>query len=82
VSCLCSQPIVAAVGSLAILLGLWLIDIAAGESSGLLRALSMIRHFDAFGRGLLAVPDLTYYGVLILLCLLLGIRRLDADRLR
>ena len=51
-------------------------------TTSLLHVLSLIRHYDSFGRGVVAVPDLVYYGVLIGLCLLLSIRRLDAERLR
>lgn len=81
-SCLTAQPLVAAVGTYALLLALWLINISATDPASLLNALSLIQHFDSFSKGTLAVKDLGYYLVLIALFLLLSIRRLDADRLR
>lgn len=82
VSCMTAQPLVAAVGTFAVLLGLWLVDISATDPESPLHVLSLIRHYESFGRGILAVPDLAYYGALIVLCLLLSVRRLDAERLR
>jgi ABC-2 type transport system permease protein len=42
----------------------------------------MIKHYDNFSRGIIALNDVVYYVVVIVLFLLLSIRRLDADRLR
>jgi len=81
-SCLTAQPLVSAVGTFAVLLILWLINIAATDPGSLLHLLSLIKHFDSFGKGVIAVNDLVYYLALIALFLLLSIRRLDADRLR
>lgn len=82
ISCMTAQPLVAAVGSFAALLVLWLVDISASDPESLLHLLSLIRHYDSFGRGVVAAPDLVYFAVLIGLCLLLSIRSLDAERLR
>jgi ABC-2 type transport system permease protein len=81
-SCLTSQPLVAGVGTFAVLLGLWLINISASDPNSVLHLLSLIKHYDSFAKGTLALNDVVYYVVLIALFLLLSIRRLDADRLR
>jgi len=70
------------VATYAVLLVLWLIDVGATDPASPLHVLSMIKHYDAFSRGIVAVNDLVYYAVVIVLFLLLSIRRLDADRLR
>jgi ABC-2 type transport system permease protein len=82
VSCLTAQPLVAVVGTYMLLLVMWLVNIGAEDPASFLHALSMIRHFDSFGRGVLALTDAAYYVIIIALFLLLSIRRLDADRLR
>ncbi len=81
-SCLTAHPLVAAVGTFAVLLGLWLINISASDPQSVLHVLSLIQHFESFSKGTIALKDLAYYVVLIVLFLLLAIRRLDADRLR
>lgn len=81
-SCLTAQPLVAGVGTFAVLLGLWLVNISTNDPDSALHLLSLIKHFDTFAKGTVALNDLVYYMVLIALFLLLSIRRLDADRLR
>jgi len=81
-SCLTSHPLVAAVGTFATLLTLWLINIATNDPNSVLHLLSLIKHFDSFAKGTIALNDLAYYVVLIALFILLSIRRLDGDRLR
>jgi ABC-2 type transport system permease protein len=81
-SCLTAQPLVAAVGTFAVLLGLWLINISTTDPGSLLHVLSLIQHYESFSRGVLTLKDAAYYLVLIALFVLLSIRRLDADRLR
>ena len=81
-SSLTTQPLIAVVATYAVLLVLWLIDAGATDPASPLHVLSMIKHYDAFSRGIVAVNDLAYYAVVIVLFLLLSIRRLDADRLR
>jgi ABC-2 type transport system permease protein len=82
VSCLTTQPVVAAVGTLAAFLVLWLINIAASDPASPLHLLSLLKHFESFMNGSIAVTDLIYFGLLIATFLILSIRRLDADRLR
>ena len=81
-SSLTAHPLVAGVGTFAVLLGLWLINIATSDPDSLLNVLSLIKHYETFARGTLALSDVVYYAVLTALFLLLSIRRLDADRLR
>jgi ABC-2 type transport system permease protein len=81
-SCVTAQPLVAAVLTFAVLLVLWLINIATSDPNSVLHLLSLIKHFDSFVKGAIAVSDLVYYVALIVLFLLLSIRRLDGDRLR
>ena len=81
-SCLTSHPLVAGVGTFAVLLGLWLVNIAATSPDSVLNVISLIKHYEGFARGTLALGDLAYYLVLTALFLLLSIRRLDGDRLR
>jgi ABC-2 type transport system permease protein len=81
-STLTAQPLIAVVSTYAVLLLLWLIDAGASDPTHFTHALSMIRHYDAFSRGIVAVNDVVYYVVVIVLFVLLSIRRLDGDRLR
>jgi ABC-2 type transport system permease protein len=81
-SSLTAHPLVAAVGTFGVLLGLWLINIAATDPQSILHSISLIQHFENFSKGVVAVKDVVYYVALMLLFLLLSVRRLDADRLR
>jgi gliding motility-associated transport system permease protein len=82
VSCLTSYPVLAAVGALGLLLGLWVIDIAAGTPESLLNWFSLLKHFESFNRGMIDSADLVFLLLFTLTFLALAIRRLDADRLR
>jgi ABC-2 type transport system permease protein len=81
-SCLTAHPLVAGIGTFAILLGLWLVNIPATDPDSALHLFSLIKHYESFAKGTIALNDLAYYVVLIVLFVLLSIRRLDADRLR
>ncbi len=82
VSCLTAHPVVAAIGTLATFLVLWLANIAASDPGNLLHLLSLLKHFENFMNGSIAVTDLVYFALLTATFLILSIRRLDADRLR
>jgi len=82
VSCLTTHPVVAAIGALAAFLVLWLINIAASDPASPVHLLSLLKHFEGFMNGSIAVTDLIYFAVLTAVFLILSIRRLDADRLR
>lgn len=77
-----AHPLVAGVGTFAVLLGLWLVNIVTSDPDSMLNTLSLVKHYETFARGTLALGDVVYYLVLTALFLLLSIRRLDADRLR
>lgn len=86
-STLTVQPTLAAIGTFGALLLLWIIDWAgdqAGDSgsSGLLEYLSILRHFEALNQGIFNTADIVYFLLFITVFLVLGIRRLDADRLQ
>lgn len=82
VSCLTNHPVVAAIGTLAALLVLWLINIAASDPASPAHMLSLLKHYEGFMNGAIAVTDLIYFALLTGTFLILSIRRLDADRLR
>ena len=81
-SCLTAHPLVAGVGTFAVLLGLWLVSAFTTNPDSILNVVSLIKHYETFARGTLTLPDLVYYPVVTAVFLLLSIRRLDADRLR
>ena len=82
ISCLTTHPVVAAVLSLAVFLGLWIINIAAADPQSWLNLLSLLRRFEGFMNGTIAVTDLIYFALITMTFLVLSIRRLDAERLR
>ena len=81
ISCLTTHPVVAAVLSLAVFLGLWIINIAATDPDSWLHLLSLLKHFEGFMNGSIAVTDLIYFGLMSVTFIILSIRRLDSDRL-
>ena len=85
-SSLTAQPTIAAMSTFGMLLMLWIIDWAGGKAnetaSGLLEYLSMLRHFEAFTKGVFNSSDFIYYLLFISLFLILSVRRLDGDRLQ
>jgi ABC-2 type transport system permease protein len=83
-SCLSSQPTVAAVSSFGALLLLWIIDWAGSgeQASGLFAYLSLLRHFENLLQGLIHSSDIVYFILFIGSFLLFSIRRLDNDRLQ
>jgi len=86
-STLTIQPTIAAISTFGALLLLWIIDWAGEQvnesvTSGLLEYLSILRHFESLSRGLFSSADVIYFLLFITVFLVLGIRRLDADRLQ
>lgn len=85
-SSLTAQPTIAAMSTFGVLLMLWIIDWAGDKTeaaaSSLLEYLSMLRHFEAFTKGIFNSSDFLYYVLFISLFLILSIRRLDGDRLQ
>ena len=82
VSCLTTHPVVAAILTLGAFLALWIMNIFAVDPESMLNLVSLLKHFEGFLSGSIAVTDLVYFGLLITTFLILSIRRLDADRLR
>jgi len=81
ISCLTTHPVVAAILSLAVFLGLWIINIAANDPQSWLHLVSLLKRFEGFMNGSIAVTDLIYFGLLTATFIILSIRRLDSDRL-
>ena len=81
ISCLTTHPVVAAVTSLAVFLGLWIINVAATNPQSWLHLYSLLKRFEGFMNGSVAVSDLIFFVLLTVTFLLLSIRRLDSDRL-
>jgi ABC-2 type transport system permease protein len=75
-SALSRQPVVAAFGALALSVALWLLDM----SSGTLRALSPIAHFQNLNSGLISTADLVYFIAFSAGFLLLTIHHLRRER--
>lgn len=81
-SSLTSQPLIASIITLALLVGSWLIGLADTDQARPLQLASITRRFEGFSRGLVDTADLAWYILVIGLFLALTIRRLDRDRLR
>lgn len=81
ISSLTAQPAIAAIVALGVLLGLWMIDLAANEPNGWLHYLSLQKHFGHFNQGLIDTLSITYFVLFIVTFLVLTIRRLDGERL-
>jgi len=81
ISCLTTHPVVAAVLSLAVFLGLWIINVAATNPQSWLHEVSLLDRYQGFLNGSVGVNDLIYFALLTATFLILSIRRLDSDRL-
>lgn len=81
ISALTAQPLIAAIGTLAVLLGLWLIDIGAMDGSSPWHLLSPLHHFQNFNSGLLDSSDAAFFVLFTAVFLILAIRRLYNNRI-
>jgi ABC-2 type transport system permease protein len=86
ISSLTGNQIVAGVGTFAVFLLLWIIP-WIGTFSGptidaLARYLSIIEHYDDFGKGVIDTSDLMYYVSVVILGLFLTVRSVQSDRWR
>ena len=81
ISSLTKQPVVAAIGALAIFFGLWLADVSAVDNNNTWRALAPTSHFQNFNTGLLNSADLMFFLLFCTVFLLLTIRRLHNNRI-
>jgi ABC-2 type transport system permease protein len=80
-SSLTTQPIIAAVLALGLLLASWLASLANPGSAETIQLLSVTRRFESFNTGMVDSADLVWHALAIGLFLMLTIRRLDRDRL-
>lgn len=80
ISALTTQPVIAAIGALAILVGLWLADIGATTPDSPWHQLSPLNHFQNFNAGLLDSTDATYFLLFTGTFLLLAMKRLHNNR--
>jgi len=81
ISSLTAQPAIAAAGTLGVLLGLWLLDLAASATQSWLHYFSLLKHFGHFNQGLIDTLSTAYFILFTVTFLVLTIRRLDGERL-
>lgn len=83
-SSLTENQIVASVVTFGILLIFWVIgwsaDYAGGTWAAILRHVSLIEHFDSFGKGVFDTKDIVYYVDFTIVALFLSLRSLEARR--
>lgn len=80
ISALTAQPIIAAIGALAVLLGLWLADIGAAAEDSPWHSISPLSHFQNFNNGLLDSGDAAFFVLFTVVFLLLTMKRLHNNR--
>ncbi|OGT00527.1 MAG: ABC transporter permease [Gallionellales bacterium RIFCSPLOWO2_12_FULL_59_22] len=81
VSTLTTQPVIAAIGALAVLAGLWLADIGAAADDSPWHFISPLGHFQNFNAGLLDSGDAAFYVLFSAVFLLLAMRRIHNNRI-
>jgi ABC-2 type transport system permease protein len=81
VSALTTQPVIAAIGALAALAGLWLADIGAAAEDSPWHAISPLNHFASFNSGLLDSGDAAFFVLFSAAFLLLAMRRVHNNRI-
>jgi ABC-2 type transport system permease protein len=80
ISALTAQPVIAAIGTLAVLIGLWLADIGATAEDSPWHSISPLNHFQNFNNGLLDSGDAAYFVIFTAVFLLLATKRLHNNR--
>ena len=81
ISALTTQPIIAAIGAFAVLIGLWLADIGAAAEDSPWHAISPLNHFQNFNNGLLDSSDAAFFVLFTVVFLLLAMKRLHNNRI-
>ena len=81
VSALTTQPVIAAIGALAVLVGLWLADIGAASEDSPWHLISPLNHFQNFNAGLLDSGDAAFFVLFSMFFLLLAMRRIHNNRI-
>jgi ABC-2 type transport system permease protein len=79
-SALNRQPIIAAITSLGLSFGLWLLEMSSSDNRSFLRAISPNAHFQNLNMGLVNSADLIYFALFISTLLWLTIRHLNDER--
>lgn len=80
VSALTAQPIFAAIGTLAVLLGLWIADAGASAQDSPWHLVSPLHHFQNFNSGLLDSGDAAFFVLFAAVFLILTMKRLHNNR--
>jgi len=81
ISALTTQPVIAAIGALAVLVGLWLADIGASAENSPWHFISPLNHFQNFNAGLLDSGDAAFFVLFSAVFLLLTMRRVHNNRI-
>jgi ABC-2 type transport system permease protein len=81
VSALTTQPVIAAIGALAVLVGLWLADIGSPADDAPWHFISPLGRFQNFNAGLLDSGDAAFFVLFSAVFLLLAIRRIHNNRI-
>ena len=81
ISALTTQPVIAAIGALAVLVGLWLADIGAAAEDSPWHLISPLNHFQNFNAGLLDSGDAAFFVLFSAVFLLLTMRRIHNNRI-
>lgn len=81
ISALTTQPVIAAIGALAVLVGLWLADIGATAEDSPWHLVSPLNHFQNFNAGLLDSGDAAFFLLFSAFFLLLAMRRIHNNRI-
>ena len=81
ISCLTMHPVVAAVMTLAVFMGFWVIGLAASDPGSWLNWVSISKRFEGFLDAYVSLPDVTFFLAVITLFIFLSIRKLDSERL-
>jgi len=81
VSALTTQPVIAAIGTLVVLIGLWLADIGAATEDSPWHNISPLNHFQNFNSGLLDSSDAAFFVLFTVVFLLLTMKRLYNNRI-
>jgi ABC-2 type transport system permease protein len=81
ISSLTAQPVIAAIGALAVLVGLWLADIGSPAADSPWHQFSPLYHFQNFNAGLLDSTDTAFFVLFTAVFLLLTMKRLHNNRI-
>ena len=80
ISSLTTQPVIAAIGTFAVLIGLWLADIGATAEDSPWHSVSPLNHFQNFNNGLLDSSDAAFFVLFSAVFLILAVKRLHNNR--